>query len=223
MCGRFSQAEIAALDREVFKLLEVPHLEPKYNIAPTEPAAVIREHADDGRRLELLRWGLIPGWADDPAIGNRLINARAESVTRKAAFRDAFVARRCLIPADGFYEWRKTPQGKQPYYVRARTGLLAFAGLWEYFESRQTGPVESFTIITTDANDLVRPIHDRMPVILPPEAYDRWLDPTNHDTETLSALLVPAPADMMDMHPVSRYVNSPHNKGRECVEPLEAP
>lgn len=224
MCGRFTQAQIAELDREIFKLLEVPALEPKYNIAPTEDAAVIRERAEGGRSLDLLRWGLIPSWADDPSIGNRLINARAESVTQKAAFRDAFHARRCLVPVDGFYEWEKTPQGRQPYYIRVRGGeVYALAGLWEHSESRETGPIESFTIVTTDSNELVRPIHDRMPVILPQEAYDAWLDPANQDIRGLKGLLRPFPGDEMDMYPVSRYVNKPQNKDRECVQPVELP
>jgi putative SOS response-associated peptidase YedK len=224
MCGRFTQAQIAELDREIFKLLELPDLEPKYNIAPTEDAAVIRERAEGGRNLDLLRWGLIPSWANDPSIGNRLINARAESVTQKAAFRDAFHARRALVPVDGFYEWEKTPHGRQPYYIRVRGGeVYTLAGLWEHFESRETGPVESFTIITTDSNELVRPIHDRMPVILPQEAYDAWLDPANQDVKGLKGLLRPFPADEMDMYPVSRYVNKPQNKDAECVQPVELP
>lgn len=222
MCGRFTQAEIAELDREIFKLLEVPDLEPRYNIAPTEDAAVIQTHRDGVRRVALLRWGLIPSWADDPSIGNRLINARAESLARKPSFRDAFLARRCLVPADGFYEWDKTPHGKQPYYLRVRGGeVFALAGLWEHHESRVTGPINSFTVITTDANDLVRPIHDRMPVILPRESYDAWLDPDNHDTKGLTQLLRPFPPEEMDMYPVSRFVNKPANKGPECVQRVE--
>lgn len=218
MCGRFTQAEIAELDREIFKLLEVPDLAPRYNIAPTEDAAVIREHAEGGRSLSPLRWGLIPSWTDDPSMGNRLINARAESVRLKPAFRDAFHARRCLIPVDGFYEWTKTPQGRQPYYIRVRGGeVYALAGLWEHYESDTTGPVESFTIITTDANELVNAIHDRMPVILPAEAYDAWLDPANQGAKGLEDLLRPFPSDAMDIYPVSRYVNKPQNKGPECV------
>lgn len=219
MCGRFTQADIAELDRAIFKLLDVPALEPKYNIAPTEEAAVIREEAGGTRSLEQLRWGLVPSWAEHPSIGNRLINARSESVTQKPAFRDAFHARRCLVPADGFYEWAKTPTGRQPYYIRVHGGeVFALAGLWEYYEG-EGGPIESFTIITTDTNDLVRPVHDRMPVILAPADYDAWLDPANPDYRGLRALLRPYPAGDMDMVPVSRYVNKPQNKGPECVEP----
>lgn len=221
MCGRFTQAQIAELDREIFKLLEVPNLEPRYNLAPTEPAAAVREHADGGRSLDLLRWGLIPSWADNPSIGNRLINARAESVHTKPAFREAFVARRCLVPADGFYEWRHTGSGKQPYYIYPLGGgVMAFAGLWEHYAAAAQGPIESFTIITTDANDLVRPIHDRMPVVLPVEAYDEWLDPTRTDIRALRQFLQPYPSAGLELYPVSRYVNSPHHKGAECVEPV---
>lgn len=221
MCGRFTQAEIAALDREVFKLLEVPGLEPRYNVAPTQDAAVIREEHGAGRRIVRLRWGLIPAWADDPAIGHRTINARAESLADKPAFRDAFERRRCLVPADGFYEWEKTPHGKQPVYVKPRHGgVFAFAGLWERWLGAGTGPLESFTVVTTDANDLVRPVHDRMPAILEPADYDRWLDPAHRDPGGLTALLRPYPADRMTLYPVSRYVNDPNNEGPACVEPL---
>lgn len=219
MCGRFTQAQIAELDREVFKLLHVPALEPRYNVAPTQEVAVIRD--GEGRHLDLLRWGLIPGWANDPAIGNRLINARAESLTAKPSFRDAFERRRCLVPADGFYEWQKTPSGKQPMYVRPKDrGVFAFAGLWERWHGPGAPPVESFTIITTDANDLVRPIHDRMPAVLSPELYDRWLDPGNRDTTALAALLEPFPSERMEAYPVSSYVNDPNNEGVGCVRPV---
>ncbi len=229
MCGRFTQAQIAELDREIFKLLGVPPLEPRYNIAPTEEAAVVRAAGAAGaageasnRRLDLLRWGLIPSGASDPAIGNRLINARAETVAQKPSFRSAFKYRRCLVPADGFYEWQKTQHGKQPYSVRmAAAEVFALAGLWERWEGAAGGAVESFTIITTTPNELVERLHDRMPVILRPDEFDRWLDPHYRDTSALHRLLRPYPANEMTAHPVSRYVNKPENKGPECIDPIE--
>jgi putative SOS response-associated peptidase YedK len=232
MCGRFTQAQIAELDREVFKLLEIPRLEPRYNVAPTQDVAVVREggrgeerrgeRGSRGRTLAFIKWGLVPHWTDDPTIGNRLINARAETADQKPAFRDAFRERRCLVPADGFYEWQRTSHGKQPYYVRlADGGVLAFAGLWDRWVSPDGEPLESFTILTTKPNDVVAPIHDRMPVILPPDGYDRWLDPAAVRRRDLEELLQPYPADAMTAYPVSRYVNSPRNEGPQCVEPLD--
>lgn len=222
MCGRFTQAQIRELDREVFKLLNVPELEPRYNVAPTQDVAVIREGDGEGRRISLLRWGLIPSWANDPGIGNRLINARAESLTAKPSFRDAFERRRCLVPADGFYEWQKTARGKRPMYVRpAGGGVFALAGLWERWAGPGTGPVETFTIVTTEPNERLAPIHDRMPAILSAGQYDRWLDPANHDTRELERLLGPYPSDRMEVYPVGSYVNDPKNDGPTCIEPVE--
>lgn len=223
MCGRFTQAQIAELDREVFKLLSVPPLPARYNIAPSQDAAAVRESAKTGKRsVDLLRWGLIPYWAKDPSIGNRLINARGETLADKPAFKAAFAHRRCLIPADGFYEWQKAGRGKQPHYIRrADGGMFAFAGLWERWSDEASRPIQTFTIITTQPNTLLEPIHNRMPVILPEARYDQWLDPGNHDIDALQALLEPFPASAMDAYPVSTYVNSPHNEGPECVRPVE--
>jgi putative SOS response-associated peptidase YedK len=223
MCGRFSQAQIAELDREVFKLLQVPQLEPRYNLAPTQDAAVIRESVKTGQRvLGSLRWGLIPYWAKDPAIGNRLINARSETLLEKPAFESAFRYRRCLVPADGFYEWQKIGGTKQPYYLRMEDGhVFAFAALWERWQDEGHRPIETFTLITTEPNTLVEPIHNRMPVILARGRYDEWLDPCNNDMAGLSDLLTPYPAAGMTAYPVSTFVNSPRNEGPACVEPLE--
>jgi putative SOS response-associated peptidase YedK len=223
MCGRFSQAQIAELDREVFKLLSSPALPPRYNVAPTQDVAVVRQpSAATERSLDLLRWGLIPHWAKDPTIGNRMINARAESVADKPAFRDSFRERRCLVPADGFYEWAKTKHGKQPYYVRVLGGrLFAFAGLWDRWRGPAGETRETFTIITTEPNELLRPVHNRMPVILAPEDYDAWLAPEPTDAAALTELLRPYPTEQMSYYPVSRYVNSPDNEGPECIQPAE--
>ena len=222
MCGRFSQAQIAELDREVFKLLSIPSLPPRFNVAPTQEVAVVRQPgAADERSLDLLRWGLIPYWAKDPSIGNRMINARAESVADKPAFRDSFRERRCLVPSNGFYEWSKTEHGKQPYYVRVLGGkLFAFAGLWDRWRDSSGDVRETFTIITTEPNELLRPVHNRMPVILAPQDYDRWLA---SDPADLTTLLRPYPSEQMSYYPVSRYVNSPDNEGPECIRPVELP
>ncbi|NIM51911.1 MAG: hypothetical protein GTN78_05355 [Gemmatimonadales bacterium] len=223
MCGRFSQAQIAELDRELFKLLSVPYMEPRYNIAPTKEAAAIRQQREGPEReFVLLRWGLIPSWAKDPSIGNRLINARSETVATKPTFEHAFRYRRCLIPADGFYEWQKTERGKQPYYAKLRDGaVFALAGLWERWLGAAQQPVETFTIITTAPNDMLRPLHNRMPVILKPGDYDRWLDPSYRDVDGLKGLLQPYPSSEMAAYPVSRYVNTPDNEGPECIAPIE--
>jgi len=169
-----------------------------------------------------MRWGLIPSWETDPAIGNRLANARSESVLEKPAFRAAMRRRRCLIPADGFYEWKKNGRNKQPYLIGLRDGrLFAFAGLWEAWEGADHSYVESCTILTTTPNELMAPIHDRMPVILPAEAYGPWLDPAVPPAEVL-AWLRPLPADQMTAYPVSTLVNNPRNDRPECVAPLVA-
>jgi putative SOS response-associated peptidase YedK len=220
MCGRFTQAQIAELDREVFRLLELPVLEPRYNIAPTQDVAVIRQRPSGERVMHFLRWGLIPSWASDPAIGNRMINARAETVHSKRAFEKPFRRQRCLIPADGFYEWKKTAEGKQPFYIHRRDGKpFAFAGLWDRWRDSSHGDVDSFTIITTTPNALLAPIHDRMPAILPSHSFDAWLDGTNRDPERLGALLGPYPEEELATYSVSRYVNKPSNEGPECVSP----
>ena len=188
-----------------------------YNIAPTQACPVAR--LVEGKPvLALLRWGLIPLWSKDPAIGNRLINARAETVSEKPAFRAAYRARRCLVPASGFYEWKKVPRGKQPYYITsADAAVLAFAGLWEQWQAAGAEPTLSFTIITTDANAMMKELHDRMPVILAPEHFEAWL--TSKDP---IELMRPCRPDMLTAYPVSTAVNSPRNDEPALVEPLPA-
>lgn len=193
--------------------------QPRYNIAPTQEAPAVRA-LDGSGHLGLLRFGLVPHWAEEPKTGYSLINARAETVASKPAFRTAFRRRRCLIPATGFYEWQATKQGKQPWYVRVRDSeLFAMAGLWEHWEG-EAGVIESFAIIVTEANERVRPIHDRMPVILAPKDYRFWLDPDNHDSDGLQRLLRPWPAEKMVAWPVSRRVNRPEDDGPELLRPL---
>jgi putative SOS response-associated peptidase YedK len=219
MCGRYTLATpVGALAETLGVTSPLPEIAPSYNIAPTqEVAAVLTD--DDTRRLKMLRWGLIPSWANDPGIGSRMINARSETVPEKASFRRAFKERRCLIPADGFYEWQKTNNGKQPFYIRMKDQKpFTFAGLWESWRD-DGSEVRSCTILTTEANELVGEIHHRMPVILAPEDYDLWLDPDVREADPLLALLAPYPADSMEAYPVSRFVNSPSNDEPSCVRP----
>jgi putative SOS response-associated peptidase YedK len=194
-------------------------LQPNYNVAPTqEVPAVVAGNGGGERRLEMLRWGLIPSWADDPGIGARMINARSETVAEKPSFRRAFKERRCLIPADGFYEWQKTNGGKQPHYIRMKNGRpFAFAGLWESWKG-DGNEIRSCTILTTNPNDVAGEIHNRRPVILPPEGYEVWLDPDVRETDQLLSLLAPYPHGDMEAYPVSRRVNSPSNNEPSCVE-----
>ena len=224
MTQRYTWRDVVAFSR-----LGLPaqalNLRPRYNLAPSQRAAVVR--AEDGaRRLALLRWGLIPAWADDPRIGHRLINARAETAADKPAFRAAFRRRRALVPVDGFYEWVRRGDAREPWLVFPRDGgLMALAGLWERWRvpdgARLTGSlaeygpgdaVETFTVLTTEANAAMRPLHHRMPVILPPEAFDAWLAGGE-------VALGPAPDDLLAMHAVDPRVNSPRHDDPECVRP----
>ncbi len=195
----------------------LPLLAPRYNIAPSQPVPVVRA-ADAGREWVNLRWGLVPSWAKDAKLAQ--INARAETAPDKPMFRSAFRKRRCLIPASGFYEWQATGgKRKQPFCIRlADDKPFAFAGLWERWEGPD-GPVESCCILTTEANDLVRPIHDRMPVILDPRHFDQWLDPKQRDAAALAPLLRPFAVDAMKAYPVSPWVNDPRHDDARCLEP----
>ncbi len=220
MCGRYTlSTPVGRLTEEFHISGPLPDLSPSYNVAPNGEVAAMVAGGGGERRLELLRWGLIPAWADDPAIGSRMINARSETAAEKPSFRRAFKERRCLIPADGFYEWQKTNGGKQPYHLRMRDGRpFAFAGLWESWKGDGEGEIRSCTILTTEANDLVGEVHARMPVILPPETHDLWLDPAVREAEQLLSLLVPYPTEDMEAYPVSRRVNNPSNNEPGCVE-----
>lgn len=208
--------------QEVFDLFREPEFSPRYNIAPTQSVAVIRR-TDAGNELSMLRWGLIPSWAKDVKIGASLINARGETVATKPAFRSAFKRRRCLIPADGFYEWKQTgTKTKQPYYISLKQELpFAFAGLWESWTSPEGGTIESCTIITTEANDALKELHDRMPVIL--NAADRaaWLDP-DIPSDALTSVLAPYPATEMQTYPVGTLVNKAANDVPECLRRVPA-
>jgi len=221
MCGRFTLwLQFGDLVKAFPGLTFPEFLPPRYNIAPTQDVAVV---SNDGlEQVQLFRWGLVPFWAKDPSIGNRMINARAETVAEKPAYRAAYRRRRCLVLADGFYEWRKEPgsRTKTPMYIHFASGEpFAFAGLWEVWRPDDT-PLFTYTIITTEPNALLEPIHNRMPVILPREAYDRWLDPAEQRSGSFSDLLVPYPAEELAAYPVSTYVNSAGNDSPVCVEPV---
>ena len=220
MCGRYTLTSPIEVIAEEFGITgPLPEIKPSYNVAPGQAVATVLDEGDGVRRLEVLKWGLVPSWAKDPAIGNRMINARSETAAEKPSFRKAMKERRCLILADGFYEWQKTAHGKQPYYTRMEDGKpFAFAGLWESW-GRDGEELRTCTILTTEANDFLRKVHDRMPVILPPEAYAPWLDPEMRDPRSILPLLVPYPPEAMTAYPVSRAVNSPSNDGPLCVEP----
>ncbi len=233
MCGRFAFYSPDEAITQLFALDAAAPVLPRYNLAPTQFVPAVRD-GEAGRALSLLYWGLVPFWAKDRKIGNRMINARGETLAEKPSFRNAFKKRRCLVVADGFYEWQKTDDGKVPHFIAARDGQpFAMAGLWESWkpkdpkdlpgevspEDGEPAPLESCTIVTTTANDFMRPLHHRMPVILSADDYAAWLDPGNHDTDALATLLVPAPDDLLDARPVSKRVNSPTNEGPELIEP----
>ena len=219
MCGRFtshhSSEEIVerfAIDEALFQTA------PRYNIAPTQIVAAVVEQQGK-RQLTGLRWGLIPSWSKDPDIGNRMINARAETIMDKPSFKPALARRRCLIPADGFYEWKKSSAGSQPYHIRRKDGeLFAFAGLWEGWQSPDGSPLQTCTIITVEPNELMVPIHNRMPAILEREDEQRWLDAASKDVFALVKLLRPHSPDEFEAFPVSRAVNSPGSDAPSLIE-----
>lgn len=222
MCGRFSLTQTEDI-ASIFQLVGAPSTVPRYNIAPTQPApAVLVTPESSSREFKLLYWGLIPSWSKDPKIGARMINARAETAAEKPSFRTALKRRRCLILADGFYEWQKRDSRKQPFYFRVGGQPFAFAGLWEHWQSSEGDTIDSCTILTTEPNDLLRSFHDRMPVILEPKDYDRWLDPTLQDPEKLQPLLRPYDAEKMSSYPVSLEVNNPRHDSPDCIEPIAA-
>ena len=218
MCGRFTlTSEIGELQK-VFPWAEFPaQMSPRFNIAPSQPVAVISNQ--NPNQVDFFIWGLIPSWAKDPQIGNRLINARAETLTQKPAFRSAYRYRRCLILADGFYEWRKEGKQKTPFLIRLKTkSPFAMAGLWDHWQRGDGSEIFSCTIITTEANSLLQSVHSRMPVILPVPAFLPWLQAT--DLSQLHSLLRAYPAEEMEMYRVSTVVNNPTQDRIECIQPL---
>jgi len=222
MCGRYASTLPPEAMRALFRYLEQPNFPARYNIAPTQPIAIVRM-TEGKRHFALVRWGLIPAWVKDPRAFSLLINARAESVNEKPAFRNAMKYRRCLVPADGFYEWKREGEKKRPYFVRRRDGApIAFAGLWENWMGPNGEEVESAAIVTTTASRSIAHIHDRMPVIVPPEAFDFWLDP-KVDAQTAAAVLTPAPDAQIEAYEVSSAVNRTANDSAALIEPLREP
>ena len=221
MCGRFSLGAPIRIG-QLFDLPNWPETPPRYNIAPGQDVpAVIQNRETGAREFRPFRWGLVRSWAKDPAIGSRRINARSETAATKPAFRKPLRDRRCLILADGFYEWKREGSRKQPYYIKLWNGEpFAFAGLWDRWQPPDGPPLETCTILTTTPNAVLRAIHDRMPVILPPDAYNVWLDPAMRDVDPVQALLTPYPADQMVAYPVSTRVNNPAYDAPDLVEPL---
>lgn len=226
MCGRYTNAAKKEQIRKEFQVKVDAEfsVEPRYNIAPSQMIDVV--FAPESKRIiTRLKWGLIPSWAKDSEIGNRMINARAETITEKPSFREAFKSRRCIIPTTGFYEWqRKGTGGKQPYFFYLKEKeVFGFAGLWESWIDKTTGEeLETCTIITTEANDVLKPVHDRMPVILKAENYDEWLVSKEKNTERLQKLLVPYAADEMGSHTVGKTVNIPDIDSAELIKPLNS-
>lgn len=219
MCGRY--ALYGPISRRKWRIAidNWRDTGPRYNIAPSQIVPIVR-HTEEGRELVGARWGLIPAWASDPRIGHKMINARAETVVTKAAFRDAWVRRRCLLPASGFYEWQWRGSRKQPHFVRLESDEpFGLGGLWEVWQATDGEPIESCTIVTTAANDLVKPLQDRMPLIIAAEAAKTWLSGT---PQQAAELLEPYPAADMEAYPVSTAVNSPRNDGPELIEPVAA-
>ncbi len=218
MCGRFTLRTTPEILREEFDLSDLPaDLSPRFNIAPSQPVAIIPNRLP--RRLGLVRWGLIPHWAKDPSIGNREINARAETLAVKPSYREPLRRKRCLVPADGFYEWTGEGKARRPVFIHLKgDGPFAFAGLWDTWRSPAGEKVGSCSIVTTEPSEILRPIHDRMPVILPREAWATWLAPEPAEPDSLLPLLRPFPSELLELRPVSRYVNTPANEGPQCLE-----
>ena len=224
MCGRFRLSRRKQIIEEHFETADwQDDWSPRYNIAPTQPVPVIRQHPKEPvRQLALMRWGLIPSWAHDPSAAAKMINARSETASTKPAFRDPLKFRRCLIPADGFYEWKKTGAAKQPFCFEVGDGeLFAFAGLWERWHDPSGQWIKSCAILTTVPNAVTSAIHDRMPVILHPDSYDLWLDPGMTNPQVISELLKPYDARLMRCYPVSTRINHVANDDEECSRPVE--
>jgi putative SOS response-associated peptidase YedK len=222
MCARVTLRAGVRKVREEFGIsgAEAPEVKPRYNISPgTDVLAVVR---NGGNNLKTFRWGLIPTWAKEAAIGNRLINARAETVAEKPAFKAAFAKRRCLVAVDGFYEWHREGGRSVPFYIALKSGRpFGLAGLYETWHDPEGSDVSTCTVITTEANDIVAPIHNRMPVIIPPDERDNWLDPTSQDLKALQVLLRPYAPEEMDAYEVSTFVNYASHDSPECIEPVK--
>jgi len=224
MCGRFAlwsgREEIEA----AFAVRLSAEPQTGYNIAPSREVTAVRASREGNREAAFLRWGLVPSWAKAPDSGYRMINARADTVFQKPAYRTAIRRRRCLIPANAFFEWKRTEKGKQPYLIQVGEGeVFGLAGLWEVWQNRETGEtIESCAILTTRPNEAMQELHDRMPVIVSPESHSLWLDPRVGEPDRIAPLLEPYPAEEMRMHPIGREVNNPANDHPSVVRPLES-
>ena len=223
MCGRYRLSRRKQLVEECFESAGEEDWAPRYNIAPTQLVPVIRQNPKEPvRELSLFRWGLIPSWAKDTSGAAMMINARSETASTKPAFRDALKLRRCLVPADGFYEWQKTGKTKQPYCFEVSEGqLFAFAGIWDRWKDPSANWIKSCSILTTTPNAVTSTVHDRMPVILDPDCYDLWLDPGMHEMNAVSDMLKPFDARLMRLFPVSSRVNNVVNDDAECSAPIQ--
>jgi len=222
MCGRYTLTSSPEALRALFRYGEQPNFPPRYNIAPSQPIAIVRL-VDGQRQFALVRWGLLPSWVKDPKTFTLLINARGESAAEKPAFRAAMKRRRCLIPADGFYEWQAAGDRKRPFYVRAKSGApLAFAGLWETWTGPNGEELDTAAIVTTRANKTLSAIYERMPVIMPPEAFDLWLNTNEVDAATAAALIAPAPDNLLEAYEISTAVNRTANDNAKLLEPVVA-
>ena len=220
MCGRYVITSAPEAIKALFRYQELPNFPPRFNVAPSQPIPIVRL-ADGQRQFALVRWGLLPSWVKDPKTFTLLINARGELVIDKPAFRAAMKRRRCLIPADGFYEWQADGSRKQPYFIRLKSGQpMAFAGLWECWTGPNGEELETAAIVTTEANRALGHIHDRMPVILAPDAFDLWLNCAKVDAQTAAALIAPAPDSLFEAYPVSTDVNRVANDNAKLVEPV---
>lgn len=220
MCGRYALSSTSRELINAFSLLECVDFGPRYNIAPLQSVPVIRQRATGERVGQMLRWGLLPSWAKDEAMASKLINARSETVAEKPSFRSAYKARRCIIPANGYYEWKAIPGGKQPYFIHPAEGnLLAMAGLWERWNKPDSEALDTFTVITTASNEATREVHDRMPVILKPADFGLWLS-RETPLELVNELLHPAIEVGLAMYQVAKLVGNVRNDGPECLEPL---
>lgn len=218
MCGRYAVTSAPEAIRALFGYPEQPNFPPRYNVAPTQPIAIVRL-MDGKRQFALVRWGLLPSWVQDPKDFTLVINARGESVMDKPAFSAAMKRRRCLVPADGFYEWKAIGASKQPYYVRAKSGTpLAFAGLWETWTGPNGEEMETAAIVTTRANHTLADIHERMPVVVSPDTFNLWLDCANVDDKTAASLIAPAPDDLLEAYEVSTAVNRTANDDPKLIE-----
>ena len=222
MCGRYCILTAPEAIRRLFRYSEQPNFPPRYNVAPTQPVPIVRM-VEGERHFALVRWGLIPSWVKDPKGFTLLINARGETADEKPAFRNAMKRRRCLFPADGFYEWKREGGGKRPYFARLKGGgPLAFAGLWETWTGPNGEEMETAAIVTTAANRTLATVHDRAPVIVPPDQFDLWLDCANVDEKMAAAVIAPAPEGSMEVYEISPAVNRVANDSPELIEPYNA-